>query len=125
VWEGSDSELLEAIFSFYAIIAPEPILDSTYNTGRIWKGSSRQVISMDIDRRYKPMIAGDNRKMTGVPDAALAQSFTIRRTSARRDATKAARSLTSISARPSNAEKNRTGISAIFIRHFCSKLSGC
>lgn len=71
VWEGTDSELLEAIFSFYAVIAPEPILDSTYNAGRIWKGSARQVISMDLDRRYKPMIVGDNRKMAGVPDAAF------------------------------------------------------
>jgi hypothetical protein len=69
VWEGTDGELLEAMFSFYASIDPEPILDSTYNAGRFWKGSRRRVISMDIDPGYKPTIVGDNRKMTGVPSA--------------------------------------------------------
>ena len=67
VWEGTDGELLEAIFGFYATIDPEPILDATYNAGRFWKGSRREVVSMDIDPRYKPMIVGDNRKMIGVP----------------------------------------------------------
>jgi hypothetical protein len=67
VWEGSDSELLEAMLTFYPTIAPHPILDATYNTGRIWKGSRRGVVSMDIDPRYEPMILGDNRQMNGVP----------------------------------------------------------
>ncbi len=71
VWEGSDSDLLEAMFTFYATVPPEPILDSTYNAGRMWKGSSREVVSMDIDPRYKPMIVGDNRKMDGVPESAF------------------------------------------------------
>lgn len=66
VWEGSDGELLEAMFGFYPVIAPEPILDATYNMGRFWKGSERDVTSMDIDPSYKPMIVGDNRKMKGV-----------------------------------------------------------
>jgi hypothetical protein len=69
VWNGTDGELLEAMFAFYASIDPEPILDSTYNAGRFWKGSQRQVISMDIDPRYKPMILSDNRRMKGVPSA--------------------------------------------------------
>src|SRR5438046_1706124 len=67
VWERSDSELLEAIFDFYAVIPPEPILDATYNAGRFWKGSSRKVVSMDIDPQYKTDIVGDNREMKGVP----------------------------------------------------------
>lgn len=67
VWERSDGELLEAMLAFYATIDPEPILDTTYNTGRSWKGSSRDVWSMDIDPRHKPMIVGDNRIMRGVP----------------------------------------------------------
>jgi hypothetical protein len=67
VWEGTDGALLEAMFGFYATIDPEPILDATYNAGRFWKGSPRQIISMDIDPRYKPMIIGDNRTMAGVP----------------------------------------------------------
>ncbi|HTW86521.1 MAG TPA: hypothetical protein VMD75_00820, partial [Candidatus Binataceae bacterium] len=66
VWEGSDGDLLEAIFGFYPTIPPEPILDSTYNSGRIWRGSKREVVSMDLDPRYKPMIVGDNRKMIGI-----------------------------------------------------------
>ena len=52
VWEGSDAELLEAMFTFYSTIKPEPILDATYNAGRFWKGSTRDVWSMDIDPRY-------------------------------------------------------------------------
>ena len=69
VWEGSDGDLLEAMFRFYAAIPPEPILDATYNAGRFWKGSQRHVVSMDVDPQYKPMIVGDNRKMPGVPSA--------------------------------------------------------
>ena len=69
VWERTDAELLEAMFGFYASIDPEPILDATYNAGRFWKGSSRRVISMDIDARYEPMIVADNREMVGVPSA--------------------------------------------------------
>ena len=67
VWEGSDGELLEAMFRFYATIPPEPILDATYNTGRFWRGSTRRVVSMDIDPKYKTEIVGDNRVMDGVP----------------------------------------------------------
>ena len=69
VWEGSDGGLLEAMFDFYATIPVEPILDATYNAGRFWKGSTRQVVSMDIDPRHKPMIVADNRKMKGVPSS--------------------------------------------------------
>jgi hypothetical protein len=69
VWERSDRELLEALLAFYPTINPEPILDATYNTGRFWKGSSRDVWSMDIDTRHQPMILADNRVMLGVPSA--------------------------------------------------------
>ena len=55
VWEGSDGELLETMFAFYATIPPEPILDATYNAGRFWKGSTRRVVSMDIDPQHKPI----------------------------------------------------------------------
>jgi hypothetical protein len=51
IWEGTDGDLLEAMFKFYAVIPPEPILDATYNAGRFWKGSKRRVVSMDIDPR--------------------------------------------------------------------------
>jgi DNA modification methylase len=69
VWENSDGELIEAMLNFYATIKPEPILDATYNTGRFWKDSTRDVWSMDIDPRHKPKILGDNRIMAGVADA--------------------------------------------------------
>lgn len=69
IWEGSDGELLEAMFRFYPSIPPEPILDSTHNVGRFWHGSTRDVVSMDIDPQHKPMIVGDNRVMAGVPSA--------------------------------------------------------
>lgn len=68
VWEGSDADLLEAMLRFYPSIEPHPILDATYNTGRMWKGSKRKVVSMDIDPRYEPMIVGDNRVMEDVPN---------------------------------------------------------
>ncbi len=71
VWEGSDCELLEQMLCFYPSIPPEPILDATFNRGRMWKCSSRHVVSMDIDPKFKPMIIGDNRKMEGVPDNAF------------------------------------------------------
>jgi hypothetical protein len=71
VWERNDGELLDAMLSFYPTIDPEPILDATYNTGRIWEGSARglPVVSMDIDPRYEPMILADNRVMKGVRSA--------------------------------------------------------
>lgn len=48
IWQGSDGDLLEAMFKFYATVPPEPILDATYNAGRFWKDSKRNVVSMDI-----------------------------------------------------------------------------
>lgn len=67
VWEGSDGELLEAMLNFYPSINPEPILDATYNAGRFWVGSKRNVWSMDIDPNHKPMIVADNREMVDGP----------------------------------------------------------
>ena len=56
VWEGNDGELIEEILRFYPTIKPHPILDSTYNAGRMWKNSKRKVASMAIDPQHKPMI---------------------------------------------------------------------
>jgi len=66
VWEGSDNGLIAVMLIFYPTIPPTPILDATYNAGRFWKGSKRQVTSMDIDSQYDPDIVGDNRDMQGV-----------------------------------------------------------
>lgn len=71
VWEGSDGELIEAMLGFYPTIPPEPILDSTYNAGRFWKDSTREVVSMDIDPQHNPMLLRDNRDMHGVADASF------------------------------------------------------
>ena len=68
VWESSDAELLDEMLDFYPVIDPEPILDATYNTGRIWRGSQRIVTSMDIDPSVNPDIVADNRDMP-LPDA--------------------------------------------------------
>lgn len=70
VWERSDGELFDAMLKFYPTIAADPILDATYNVGRIWHGATpRNIVTMDIDRRYKPMIVADNRVMKDVPSA--------------------------------------------------------
>ena len=73
IWTGSDSQLLDKMLEFYPVIEPDPILDATYNTGRIWNGGSdRSVTSMDIDPQYNPDIVGDNREMPGVEDESFA-----------------------------------------------------
>jgi len=63
VWEGNDAELLEAMLQFYPRKPPERILDATYGTGRFWKGTSREVTSLDIDSRREPDYVADNRDM--------------------------------------------------------------
>ncbi len=78
VWEGSDAELLEAMFSFYPTIAPEPILDATHNSGRFWIGSSRNVWSMDFDPKHEPMIVADNRKMVGLNTKTGKRDYRVR-----------------------------------------------
>ena len=72
VWTGSDCDLLEQMLDFYAVIRPHPILDATYNKGRMWNGSSREVVSMDIDPKYGTDIVADNRVMPGVKDESYA-----------------------------------------------------
>lgn len=72
VWTGSDADLIEEMLEFYPSIDPDPILDATYNAGRFWKGSTRKVVSMDIDPQYQPDIVADNREMPGVADDSFA-----------------------------------------------------
>jgi len=63
VWDGNDAELLERLLAFYPRSAPKRILDATVNAGRFWRGSSWNVIGLDIERRFKPTIVGDNLQM--------------------------------------------------------------
>lgn len=63
VWTGSDGDLLAEMLAFYPAIDVDPILDATYNTGRIWNGSGRAVVAMDIDPRYDVDMVADNRQM--------------------------------------------------------------
>lgn len=72
VWTGSDAELLTEMLGFYPVIDAEPILDATYNTGRMWRGTGVTPVSMDIDPRYEPDIVADNRVMDGVLDDSYA-----------------------------------------------------
>lgn len=63
VWHGEDAELLERMLSFYPKKPPVDILDATVNKGRIWKGSTRTIVGMDIDHAHKPDIVADNTNM--------------------------------------------------------------
>ena len=63
VWQGGDAELLEKMLRFYPKSPPDQILDATVNYGRFWKGSTRRVIGLDIDSRYRPTIVGDGMTM--------------------------------------------------------------
>ena len=72
IWTGTDCELLDEMLRFYPVIEPDPILDATYNTGRIWNGSDRPIVSMDIDPQYGTDIVADNREMPGVEDDSYA-----------------------------------------------------
>lgn len=63
VWYGEDAELLEQMLRFYPRRRPRRILDATVNRGRIWRGSRREVIGLDIDARHAPAVVGDNTRM--------------------------------------------------------------
>jgi SAM-dependent methyltransferase len=62
IWDGTDAELLEAMLDFYPRGRPELILDATVNGGRIWAGSERIVIGLDLDRKFRPDVVADNRR---------------------------------------------------------------
>jgi SAM-dependent methyltransferase len=63
VWDGDDAALLERLLGFYPRKKPRRILDATVNGGRFWRGSTRPVIGMDIHRKHRPAVVGDNTKM--------------------------------------------------------------
>lgn len=72
VWTGTDAALLNEMLSFYPVIGADPLLDATYNTGRMWRGTGIRPVSMDIDPQYNPDIVADNRVMAGVEDNSFA-----------------------------------------------------
>lgn len=78
VWEGSDGDLLEEMLSFYPSINPEPILDATYNAGRFWSASTRNVWSMDMEPKYNPRIVADNREMVGLNTHTGERNYRVR-----------------------------------------------
>jgi hypothetical protein len=64
VWYGEeDAELVEQLLRFYPRRRPRRILDATVNGGRFWRGSSRCVIGLDIERAHRPTVVGDNAAM--------------------------------------------------------------
>jgi hypothetical protein len=64
VWYGEDdAELIEQLLTFYPHKVPRLILDSTVNGRRFWRGTTRPVIGLDIDRRHRPEVCADNTVM--------------------------------------------------------------
>ena len=51
------------MLDFYPRKRPTKILDATVNTGRFWEGSTREVVGLDIDPKFKPDVVGDNHAM--------------------------------------------------------------
>jgi hypothetical protein len=51
------------MLQFYPKTQPRLILDATVNAGRFWRGSPRPVIGMDLDRRHRPAVCADHRRM--------------------------------------------------------------
>lgn len=64
VWHGEeDGELLERLLSFYSRTPPTRILDATVNSRRFWRKSTRTILGLDIDAKYRPTVCGDNTAM--------------------------------------------------------------
>jgi SAM-dependent methyltransferase len=63
VWFGTDSALLDRMLTFYPHARPQAILDATVNKGRIWEGLDWDYVGLDIDKKHKPDVVGDNRDM--------------------------------------------------------------
>lgn len=63
VWEGEDAELLEKMLQFYPKTQPGRLLDATANSKRFWRHSTRPVIGMDIELRYRPDVLGTSLSM--------------------------------------------------------------
>jgi SAM-dependent methyltransferase len=63
IWTGEDHELLERLLGFYPRQRPRTILDATVNGRRIWKGSRRKVIGLDLDPSHRPTIVANNEAM--------------------------------------------------------------
>ncbi|MGC8640835.1 MAG: hypothetical protein ACP5XB_13280 [Isosphaeraceae bacterium] len=63
VWYEEDAELLERMLRLYPRRTPELILDATINAGRFWRGTPRDIIGLDVDKRHDPTVVGDNSRM--------------------------------------------------------------
>lgn len=69
VWYGDDdAELLEQMLRFYPHKPPRLILDATINDGRFWRGTTRRVVGLDIERKHRPSIVADNGMMALLGD---------------------------------------------------------
>ena len=69
VWEGEDSALLERMLQFYPKAYPERVLDATSNSKRFWRQSTRPVVGLDIDSRYRPEVLGTSMCLPFKADA--------------------------------------------------------
>jgi SAM-dependent methyltransferase len=69
VWHGEDAPLLERMLDFYPRATPRRILDATINGGRFWRESARPVFGLDIERKHRPRVNGDNTRMPFIDGA--------------------------------------------------------
>ena len=63
VWFDDDAPLIERMLDFYPRKRPKRILDATINGGRFWQGSKRPVVGLDIERKHRPSVVGNNAQM--------------------------------------------------------------
>jgi SAM-dependent methyltransferase len=68
VWYGGDAALIERMLEFYPRTPPRIILDATVNRGRFWRGTTRKVIGLDVEKKHRPTVVGNNMRMPFVPD---------------------------------------------------------
>ena len=56
------------MLDFYPKVAPERVLDATVNSRRFWCNSTRPVVGLDIDPRYRPEVLGTSICLPFFPD---------------------------------------------------------
>jgi SAM-dependent methyltransferase len=60
---GRDNEAISILLDIHCNVSDPSILDCTYNTGKMWKGSSYKPFRMDINSDLDLDIVGDFKKM--------------------------------------------------------------
>lgn len=63
VLNGRDVEAIDILIAIHCAVSNPKILDCTYNTGKMWKGSSYKPTRMDIDPSFDLDVVGDFANM--------------------------------------------------------------